>query len=113
MSRPETPKESPKMSLPATRPTTNVATQIPENFSRSEGKQLARLQNAELTHGLVAVTRVQAAALVAGVSLHTTAMLSREATFQADGDPVIANRLNLIVDQFAYFAANQVARFGL
>jgi hypothetical protein len=60
----------------------------------------------------VAGTRVQAAGFVAAVGIQTTAMLSREATFQADGDPVTANRLNLMVDQFACFAANEVARFG-
>jgi hypothetical protein len=60
----------------------------------------------------VASTRVQAAATVAGIGLHATAMLSREATFQADGDPVTANRMNFIVDQFAAIAANEVARFG-
>lgn len=39
-------------------------------------------------------------------------MLSREAAFQADGDPATANRLNFIVDQFANYVGNEVARFG-
>lgn len=94
------------------RPSTELATQIPEGFSRSEGKTLMRLQNRELTHGLVKATRVQAAGMVATVGLHTTAMLSREAAFQADGDPVTANRLNYIVDQYATFVGGEIARFG-
>jgi len=100
------------MSLPVTRQGTDLATQIPDGFSRSEGKTLARLQNRELTHGLVKATRVQAAGMVATVGLQTTAMLSREAAFQADGDPVTANRLNFIVDQYATFVGGEIARFG-
>lgn len=101
------------MSLPVTRQSASPATQIPDGFTRTEGKQLARLQNAEITHGIVTATRVQAAATVAGIGLQATAMLSREAMFQADGDPVVANRLNFIVDQFATYTANEVARFGM
>jgi hypothetical protein len=91
---------------------TSLTRQVPDGFSRNEGKQLARLQNAELTHGLVKATRVQAAALVATIGVQTTAMLSREANFQSDGDPAIMNRLNLIVDQYACFVGNEIARFG-
>lgn len=101
------------MSVPSIRQPNGLNSYVPEGFSRSEGKQLTRLQNAELTRGLVTATRVQAAAMVAGTGLQATGMLSREAAFQADGDPMIANRLNFIVDQFACFAANEVARFGL
>lgn len=90
---------------------TVASAQVPESFSRNEGKQLARLQNNEIARGLVTGTRVQAAALVAGIGLQTTAMLSREATFQADGDPVTTNRLNHIVDQYAAFVGNEIARF--
>ena len=101
------------MSTPARRTSAAVSQFVPDTFSRAEGKQLTRLQNAELAHGLVAATRVQAAATVAGIGLQATAMLSREAIFQADGDPATANRLNFIVDQFANYVGNEVARFGL
>jgi hypothetical protein len=100
------------MPLPMIRPSASLAEQVPEGFSRAEGKTLMRLQNRELTHGLVKATRVQAAAMVATVGLHTTAMLSREAAFQADGDPATANRLNFIVDQYATFVGGEIARFG-
>ncbi|MHA3019618.1 hypothetical protein ACXPWS_05030 [Mycobacterium sp. BMJ-28] len=100
------------MSLPMIRQSSAVAAEVPDGFSRAEGKQLARLQNAELTRGLVSATRVHAAATVAGIGLQATGMLSREAAFQADGDPVAANRLNFIVDQFANYVGNEVARFG-
>ena len=56
------------MSLPVTRQGASAATNIPEGFSRSEGKTLMRMQNAEIAHGLVAATRVQAAAMVAQVA---------------------------------------------
>lgn len=99
------------MSLPMTR-TMTASQPAPVGFSRNEGKALARLQNAELTHGLVAGTRVQMAATVAGIGLQATGMLSREARFQADGDPVIANRLNYIVDSYATYVGGEVAKFG-
>lgn len=103
------------MSLPVPLQGSSLSAQghVPDGFSRSEGRWLVRQQNAELARGLVSATRVQAAAMVAGVGLQATAMLSREAAFLADGDPVIANRLNFIVDQFATYAANEVAHFGM
>jgi hypothetical protein len=100
------------MSLPTTRPSTNLAAHVPEGFSRAEGKHLTRLQNAEISHGLVKATRVQAAGMVAAIGLQTTAMLSREANFQADGDPATANRLNFLVDQFATFVGSEIAQFA-
>lgn len=101
------------MDLPVLRPSTNLAEQqVPDGFNRSEGKTLMRLQNRELTHGLVKATRVQAAAMVATAGLHATAMLSREAAFQADGDPATTNRVNFIVDNYATFVGGQIARFG-
>ncbi|MFR9772419.1 hypothetical protein [Nocardia sp. SC052] len=84
---------------------------VPDGFSRSEGKELSRFQNKEIARGLVSSTRVQAAGMVAAVGLQTTAMLSREALFQADGDPATAARLNHIVDQYAAYVGNEVARF--
>lgn len=100
------------MSLPMIRPVGELSEQVPDGFSRAEAKTLVRLQNRELTRGLVTVTKVQAAGMVAAVGLQTTAMLSREAAFQADGDPAVPNRLNFIVDQYATFVGNEVARFG-
>lgn len=83
----------------------------PDGFSRTEGKALARQQNAEVTRGLVAGTRVQAAGFVAGLGLQATAMLSREARFQADGDPATAVRLEHIVDAYAMYVGVEVNRF--
>jgi hypothetical protein len=94
------------------RPSTTMVSQVPDGFSRAEGKALVRLQNRELTYGLVKATRVHAAAMVAGIGLQATGMLSREAEFQAGGDPVIANRTNFIVDGFATFVGGEVAGFG-
>lgn len=85
---------------------------LPADLTRSEGRQLAREQNREVSRGLVTATRVQAAGFVAATGLQAAAMLSREAVFQADGDPATANRLNFIVDQFANYVGNEVARFG-
>lgn len=88
-------------------PTTN----IPESFSRPEGRSLARRQNAEVALGLVTATRIQAAGHVAATAMHMTSMLSREAAFLADGDPQTAARLNFIVDSFADNAAWEVRQF--
>ena len=100
------------MSLPMNRPSTSLVSHVPDGFSRSEAKALVHLQNRELTYGLVKATRVQAAAMVAAVGLQTTGMLSREASFQAGGDPVAANRLNYIVDGYAMFVRGEIAGFG-
>jgi hypothetical protein len=100
------------MALPMVRPSTTLVSQVPDGFSRSEGKQLVRLQNRELTHGLTVATRVQAAATVAGIGMQCVGMLSREARFQENGDPAAAGRLQHIADQFAVFVGGEVARFG-
>lgn len=47
------------------RPTNRLAQSIPDGFSRTEGKELSRLQNKEIARGLIAGTRVQAAGMVA------------------------------------------------
>lgn len=86
-------------------------TNVPETFTRSEGRSLARRQNSEVTRGLVAATRVQAAGHVAATGMQMTAMLSREAAFLADGDEQTAARLNFIVDSFAENAAWEVRQF--
>lgn len=100
------------MSLPATRSNNDLTNLIPDGFSRAEGKSLAQRQNAEIARGIITATRLHAAATVAGIGLQATAMLSREASFQADGDPVLMNRLNFIVDQFATYAGSELSRFG-
>lgn len=99
------------MNLPTTR-TVTAAQPVPIDFSRKEAKDLACRQNAEIAQGLVTGTRVQMAATVAAIGLQATGMLSREAQFQADGDPATANRLNYIVDSFATYVGGEVARFG-
>ena len=88
-----------------------LSMQIPETFTRAEGKELSKLRNREVAQGLVAGTRVQAAGMVAALGMQTTAMLSREAMFQADGDPTTMNRLNHIVDTYATFVGNEVNGF--
>ncbi|GAB3275689.1 hypothetical protein GCM10027449_14680 [Sinomonas notoginsengisoli] len=83
----------------------------PQSFSRSEGRALQRRQNTEVANGLVTAARVQAAGYVAVTGMHLSAMLSREAEFQANGDPRSAERLNFIADSFAEYAAWEVRRF--
>jgi hypothetical protein len=87
-----------------------LAAQTPDGFSRTESRQLARLQNAELTYGLVAATRVQARGFVTSVGIQAIGMLSREAEFQAGGDPQVAARVNLLVDQFTMAVANEIGQ---
>lgn len=93
-------------------PTTTIAQSAPNGFSRTESRSLSRRQNAEVANGLVAASRVQAAALTAAVGIQCVGMLSREAQFQAAGDSTIAHRVDHIVDQFASFVGNEVAQFG-
>lgn len=88
-----------------------TSSSVPNGFSRSEGKSLQRRQNTEIANGLVTAARVQAAGYVAATGMHLSAMLSREAEFQANGDPRAAERLNFIADSFAEYAAWEVRRF--
>lgn len=87
------------------------APQNPEGYTRGEARSLARAQNVEKTRGLVATSRVQAAGMVAATGMHLSAMLSRQAQFQADGDPATAARLNYIADSYAEYAAEEVRKF--
>jgi hypothetical protein len=100
------------MSLPMNRPSTSLISHVPDGFSRNEAKALVRLQNQELVRGLVAATRVQAGAMVAGVGIQCVGMLSREARFQENGDPAAANRLQHAADQLAVLVGREIARFG-
>jgi hypothetical protein len=100
------------MSHPVIRQASSPALRAPDGFTRNEGRSLARRQNAEVANGIVAATRVQAAALTAATGIQCVGMLSREATYQAGGDPVVMERVNHIVDHFAGFVGNEVARFG-
>jgi hypothetical protein len=88
-----------------------ASSNIPDTFNKTEGRELSKRQNAEVARGLIAGTRVQAAGFVAGMALQATAMLSREAAFLAGGDERTAARLEHIVDGYAMYAANEVARF--
>ncbi|MGK7222239.1 hypothetical protein ACSNO4_05525 [Kocuria flava] len=87
------------------------SSKAPETFGRPEARSLARRQNAEIANGIVAASRVQAAGTVAATGMHLSAMLSREAQFQADGDPATAARLNYIADSYAEYAAEEVRKF--
>jgi hypothetical protein len=84
--------------------------QAPDGFSRTESKELARLQNRELTRGLVTATNLQAKGFVTMVGVQLVGTLSREAEFQHGGDPRVAERVNLLVDQFTMAAANEIGR---
>ena len=100
------------MTHPTLRQSSHLTPHTPDGFSRIEGRSLSRRQNAEVANGLVAASRVQAAALTAAVGIQCVGMLSREAQFQAAGDSTIAHRVDHIVDQFASFVGNEVAQFG-
>lgn len=84
--------------------------QTPDGFSRTETKGLARLQNRELTRGLVTATSLQAKGFATMVATQLVGALSREADFQSGADPRIAERVNLLVDQFTMAAANEIGR---
>jgi hypothetical protein len=84
--------------------------QAPDGFSRAETKTLSVLQNRELTRGLVTATNLQAKGFATMVATQLVGSLSREANFQAGGDPRVAERVNLLVDQFTMSAANEIGR---
>jgi len=92
------------------RPASPGISQIPEGFSRAESKSLQRAQNAEVSHGLVIATRVQAAGFVAATGIQLTGMLSREAEFLSNGDPQAKAQMDYVADSFAEGAAYEVRR---
>ncbi len=94
-------------------PKSSAALSVPDGFNRQEGKSLMRAQNAEVARGIVTATRVQAAGFVANIAMQTTASLSREARFLADGDEQTQARLDHIVDGYTMLAANELNRFRL
>lgn len=98
--------------VPAPRLKSGLAERIPDGFSRAEGKELMHATNKEVARGIIAATRVHAAAYVAAVGIQAAGMLSREAQHQSDGDPTTAGRMHHIADQFALVAAAEVARFA-
>ncbi|MEV0772760.1 hypothetical protein [Nocardia salmonicida] len=100
---------------PMLRPTPRPASLAPllaANLTRSESRELSQLQNREIARGSVAGTRLQTAGMVAATGIQMTAMLSREAAFQAGNDPETAARLSYIVDRYAMFVANEITRFS-
>lgn len=98
------------MPLPAPLPSTSLAAHGPDGFTRTESRQLSRRQNAEVAHGLIAATRVQARGFVTSIGIQAIGMLSREAEFQAGGDPQVSARVNLLVDQFTMAVANEIGQ---
>jgi hypothetical protein len=98
------------MSLPTTRTSRTLLPSAADGFSRSEERALARRQNAEIARGLVAAANLQAKGFATMVATQIVGSLSREAEFQAGGDPRVAARVNLLVDQFTMAAANEIGR---
>jgi len=84
--------------------------QTPDGFSRNETRTLSRLQNHELTCGLVTATSIQARGFATMVGVQLVGSLSREAAFQHGGDPRAAERMDLLVDQFTMAVANEIGR---
>lgn len=79
-------------------------------FSKAELRDLTRAQNAEVTKSTLAATRLQSAGMLTAASIQFSAMLSREATFMADGDPNAAARLNHLADCYTQYAASEIMR---
>ncbi|MFN3006652.1 hypothetical protein [Mycolicibacterium wolinskyi] len=98
------------MSVPSLRPSTSLAFEAPDGFSRNESNQLSRLQNAELTRGLATATYVEAKGFVTMIGVQLVGALSREAECQSGGDPRVAERTNLLVDQFTMSVASAIGR---
>ncbi|MBM7416836.1 MULTISPECIES: hypothetical protein [Nocardiaceae] len=93
------------------RPSSASTDRAPASFNKRERNNLDRRVNAEITNGLTASARLQAAGWVTAVAIQSTAMLSREAVIAANGDERTAERLEHIVDGFAMYARSEVNRF--
>ncbi|GAB3304750.1 hypothetical protein EK0264_04115 [Epidermidibacterium keratini] len=89
---------------------TGELSSVPESFTKREGRALVARQNAAISEGIVSNTRVQARGIVAATGVQLTGMLSREALFQAQGDPEAYRRCGTVVDAFALFSANEVRK---
>ncbi|RQM32200.1 hypothetical protein [Rhodococcus ruber] len=84
-----------------------------DRFTRSEGRELARRQNAEIARGIVSATGLQALGMVAHVGMQSTAMLYRQADLLSGGDPETRMQLNAIAGQYAGCVGLELARFCL
>lgn len=93
------------------RPSDSSSDRAPASFNKRERNALDRRVNAEISKGLTASARLQAAGWVTAVAIQSTAMLSREAQIAANGDERTAERLEHIVDGFAMYARSEVNRF--
>lgn len=92
------------------KPTSSALASVPESFTKREGRALVARQNAAISEGIVSNTRLQARGMVAATGVQLTGMLSREALFQAQGDPEAYRRCGAVVDAYAMFVANEVRK---
>ncbi|SPX87810.1 hypothetical protein [Mycobacteroides abscessus] len=94
-------------------PRMSTGLSVPDGLTRAEGRELARSLNKETARGQIAGVRVQAAGFVAAVGVQVVGMVSREAAFQADGDPATMNRVNHIADRLAVKVGNEIESLGM
>lgn len=82
---------------------------VPDGFSRAEGKQLQAATNREVAAGIVMNTRLSVAHFVTNTALNHTTSLTRQAYALADGDEYLASRLGALVDGYVRYAHDEVA----
>jgi hypothetical protein len=82
---------------------------VPEGFSRAEGKQLQASTNREVAAGIVKNTRLSVANFLTSTALHQATSLTRQAYALADGDEYLASRLGALVDGYVRYAHEEIA----
>ena len=88
-----------------------TGSRVPSSFSRAEGKALQRAENAEITEGLVAGTRLASQGFVTAFAIQQLGMLQREADHQFTGDPRHDARQQYLLDRFAEGAGQIIRSF--
>jgi hypothetical protein len=75
-------------------------------------RRVVRAVDAESARGLARAARVRAAGFVAETALAEVELLSRMEAVVAKGDPIAAERVSGIVEDFVYVARTELRRMG-
>lgn len=75
-------------------------------------KAVVRSIDAEAARGLTRAARVKAAGIVAETALAEVELLSRMEGAVAKGDPIAADRVSGIVEEFVHIARSEIRRMG-
>jgi hypothetical protein len=82
---------------------------VPDGFSRSEGKAVQAATNREIAQAIITNVRLDAAAYVTNTAMNHTAALVHQAYALADGDEALLQALGSLISQgYLPFAKSEI-----